>query len=507
MVRHLFLVFLFVTGCSAQAVQIDSLLIQNVNVVTPDRPEVQYDVDVLIEDGNIVAVDSNLAHNDDVKVIDGRGLYLTPGLIDSHVHLYHATGLKRQYTDDYDALYRAYMEQAPLSYLYFGYTTLIELNADFETLDNFKQHPLKPRVFHCGQGVVMPDGFMALEYEDGGITRAFPDFLYDAYRGGLFPDGFNRRDHTPAAVVKSVVDKGGICVKLFYEEALWWPGGAPEFALPTKEIVSDVVNAAHDLGLPVILHATTAAGHAFGVDVGVDILTHGPWEWSGVSYDHMVPPPEVKAVADKIAMGATKLQPTMQTLRNTASMFDSASLDHPALAHVLPAAYINYLKTDAQVQRDKFLAIFGPSFNDMLGAERNSEVQLTELGRLQLAFNMRYERLIGTMQQKGTKLLFGTDTAVGGFGWGNPPGLNGYMEMLGWQRAGISLRAIFEAATLGNAKAFGLNHTIGTITPGKRADLLLMRGNPLEDLSAYDAIETVIIAGRPIARADLSAGK
>jgi imidazolonepropionase-like amidohydrolase len=121
------------------------------------------------------------------------------------------------------------------------------------------------------------------------------------------------------------------------------------------------------------------------------------------------------------------------------------------------------------------------------------------------AFNSRYERLVGEMDANGAELLFGTDTAVGGFGWASPPGLAGYWEMRAWVRAGISLRSLFESMTIANARAFGLDGEIGTIEAGKRADLLVLADNPLVDVSAYDTIKIVILGGNEIQRDSLSA--
>jgi imidazolonepropionase-like amidohydrolase len=50
-----------------------------------------------------------------------------------------------------------------------------------------------------------------------------------------------------------------------------------------------------------------------------------------------------------------------------------------------------------------------------------------------------------------------------------------------------------------------LDDEIGTIEPGKKANLLLLGADPLEDVKAYDAIETVFLHGRPIRRETLSA--
>jgi imidazolonepropionase-like amidohydrolase len=99
-------------------------------------------------------------------------------------------------------------------------------------------------------------------------------------------------------------------------------------------------------------------------------------------------------------------------------------------------------------------------------------------------------------------LIFGTDTPAGD-GIGNPPGLNGRWEIQNWADAGASPAQILRAATIDNAAALGLQGSLGTIEPGKQADLLLLRSNPLRNVRAYDSIELVILRGRPIHRSEL----
>src|SRR5258708_27349167 len=94
------------------------------------------------------------------------------------------------------------------------------------------------------------------------------------------------------------------------------------------------------------------------------------------------------------------------------------------------------------------------------------------------------------MLQDRVPLLFGSDTPAGD-GFGNPPGLNGRLELQDWTDAGASLPLILRAATLDNAMALGLSHQLGSIEAGKRADLLLLTQNPLSTVSAYDSIERV----------------
>jgi imidazolonepropionase-like amidohydrolase len=56
------------------------------------------------------------------------------------------------------------------------------------------------------------------------------------------------------------------------------------------------------------------------------------------------------------------------------------------------------------------------------------------------------------------------------------------IELLG--DAGFSPSGAIEAATRTPARMLGLETEIGTVEPGKRADLLIVGGDPLEDLRA-----------------------
>ncbi|MEE2980718.1 MAG: amidohydrolase family protein [Pseudomonadota bacterium] len=70
----------------------------------------------------------------------------------------------------------------------------------------------------------------------------------------------------------------------------------------------------------------------------------------------------------------------------------------------------------------------------------------------------------------------------------------------------MPLSTLFEALTIGNARAFALDRDIGTIEAGKHADLLILTSNPLEDVTAYNTIDLVILGGVVIPRHSLSAG-
>ncbi len=68
-------------------------------------------------------------------------------------------------------------------------------------------------------------------------------------------------------------------------------------------------------------------------------------------------------------------------------------------------------------------------------------------------------------------------------------------EMLALRDLGMTPEQVLLAATRGNADVLGLSDEIGTIAVGKRADLVLLRGNPLEDLGRARDVQAVVAGG------------
>jgi len=70
------------------------------------------------------------------------------------------------------------------------------------------------------------------------------------------------------------------------------------------------------------------------------------------------------------------------------------------------------------------------------------------------------------------------------------------MELL--QQAGLSNAEIITAATATAARVCGYGNEIGALQPGYLADVLIVNGNPLEDLAALQRVQTVILAGQVV---------
>jgi imidazolonepropionase-like amidohydrolase len=104
----------------------------------------------------------------------------------------------------------------------------------------------------------------------------------------------------------------------------------------------------------------------------------------------------------------------------------------------------------------------------------------------------------------GGRLVFGSDTPSAPT-YGNPPGLNGFLELERLAAAGIPLPRLLEGATIEAARAFHLDSLYGTVERVKVANLLLLRADPLKTVEAYDAIDLVVVRGRLVDRSVLAA--
>jgi len=98
-------------------------------------------------------------------------------------------------------------------------------------------------------------------------------------------------------------------------------------------------------------------------------------------------------------------------------------------------------------------------------------------------------------QQKGAKYLAGSATDV----WGTMPGISLHTELEFLHKIGLTRREVLAAATSNFADAFGWQE-LGKIEAGRRADILVLNRNPLEELRHLDDIALLMAAGDIIDR-------
>jgi hypothetical protein len=105
--------------------------------------------------------------------------------------------------------------------------------------------------------------------------------------------------------------------------------------------------------------------------------------------------------------------------------------------------------------------------------------------------------LLRAMRDKGVRVMAGTDANTAG----TVPGFSLHDELKSLTKAGLSPAQSLRSATA--APAERMNHKAGRIAPGYRADMVLLRANPLEDIANTRTIEGVIVDGRFLDRAQL----
>jgi imidazolonepropionase-like amidohydrolase len=489
--------WLALAGALPGALLASDLQIEHVTIVSPERGRPMRDASVRVHDGRIAAISTargaTTPSSRDTIAMDGSGLFLAPGLIDSHVHLDEIPGMTADQEAQHPDIAKAARNQIPRSYLLYGFTTLIDLISTPQDMARWKSHDIVPDTYFCG-GAALMDGYSMNYAPKPQRYQGWPYMLIEP--GTQAPDGINPAMHTPQAVVSRMKADGAICVKTFFERGF---GGVRDLPVPKLETIRELVKAAHAAGLPVLLHANSDEAQRFGLDAGVDIMAHGMWNWYTENSATSDLTPGIKMLLDDELAQNVGWQPTMQVLYGIRDVFSTSLLSDPRLSRVVPSNLIEWYRSpegqwfrEEVSQSFKFPANASPSQVEHIVYEGMAPV--IDRGKHATAY---------VIARHG-RILFGTDTPSAP-SYANPPGLNGWLEMRRLIDAGETPAQIFKSATLTNAQALNLDLDIGTVQVGKRANLLLLRQDPTQTIDAYDGIVKVILNGRPLDPSELSA--
>jgi hypothetical protein len=250
----------------------------------------------------------------------------------------------------------------------------------------------------------------------------------------------------------------------------------------------------------------------FALEAGADVIAHGMWHWE-------VPPPAksqpvalgtvspaVKKILDEVVTRNIGWQPTIQVLHGLVDPFDPAYLANPALGRVDPADLIAWYRTPAPE---------GQWFHALVAADfaKNPDGSVRSPAEIRASAEAVFDPLLAQVtnatayvaQHRGN-ILFGTDTPSAPT-YANQPGLNGFVEMHRLVAAGMTPAQVLRAATLANAEALRMTKDIGTVQAGKRANLLLMREDPMQSVDAYASIVKVVVGGRVLDASELVANR
>ena len=242
------------------------------------------------------------------------------------------------------------------------------------------------------------------------------------------------------------------------------------------EQVKVVAHEAHRLGMTVTGHVPIGLTAFQVIDAGQDQINH-------ISYitDIMHAPfPSDMSRVDK-----AKATATLDLDSPEAQKALSFLKDHHTVVDPTMALFELFTATTAKVPASfepgvgKVAPELAQQLTDVEPPSERSEIS-EKLFQKELA-------IVGALHHAGIPVIAGTDQAV--------PGYSLHREIELYVQAGFTPLEAIQAATIVPARAMGLGQESGTVEKGKRADLLLIDGNPLEDIHNTRNIEYVITNG------------
>ncbi|HEY2593741.1 MAG TPA: amidohydrolase family protein, partial [Chloroflexota bacterium] len=269
-----------------------------------------------------------------------------------------------------------------------------------------------------------------------------------------------------------------------------------------EESLKAILETAHGLGLRVTGHVPRTITMTRAVQLGMDCLEH-----ISITGRELLSPEE-----------ADRLDPLPVARRETLlwERFDLESEPMKRLVRLLADSRIFLdptLLVDSALSLDSYrIDTENPANADVpadvqaafAGGERAAifDVSQVDLDVAREGFVKR-QRLVGMMHAAGVRLLAGTDC----FGLGKQlPGLGLQNELVLLVESGLSPLAALQAATLTAAEALDQSENLGTLEPGKLADVTILEADPLVDIRNARRVRQVLKGGRVYDAADLRAG-
>ena len=374
------------------------------------------------------------------EVISTEGMSVLPGLWDMHVHL--MINGHSNYAH-WDKTYPPMMETVimPASarqLLMAGVTSARDLGA-----------PLKA-------SIAVRDRIRKGDIPGPTLYVSGPFIQHEPYPGTEYVRWGVKGTDDARAKVRTLAEAGVDVIKLIDQDQM------------TIEEVAAVVDEAHKRKLPVVAHSHRPEEIRRGLQVGVDCFEH-----TGLATAPEFPADVIALIRErtaKMSLGPLFWTPTVQGLLNYEYVRDNPEqLDDPSWQVGLPQSIVDDIKQS--LKQPGQLGYY----------------QITPLRRPTLA------RKIAQLSESGVVLLIGTDSGI-------PMNFHSqttWRELDAWvNNFGIPAMTAIRAATYWPSVAMRVSDQVGTITAGKYADIIAVRGDVLRHIDLLQDVDIVIKHGR-----------
>ena len=437
-----------ITGANAQE---NILAFTHVNVIDATGTPVKADATVVLRGPHIALVgkSSDVKVPSRAQVIEGRGKYMIPGFWDMHVHEIFGAWLPED------------EKVIPLLFVANGVTGVRDMGGDLEPLKRWRSR------IAAGE-MVGPRMIISGPMLDGPVPQ-FPSSapITNATDGRRTVEEL-QKNGADFIKIQSLIPRDG-----YFAAA----DEAKKLGIVFAGHVPDKVRAveASNAGQKSIEHLTGVFEGCSTVEDELMSKPRGPGRGQFLaSYD----PQRAKELIALFVRNQTWQVPTLYWEQGE-WLIEKTNAGPDQLAKFAPPAWKE--RTWPMFTRD---ITKGWSTDPIGDRERFVQAEL---------------KIVGEMHRASVPILAGTDTAAGVRVY---PGFSLHSELELLVKAGLSPMQALQSATLNAGKYLGLADS-GTIENGKRADLVLLDANPLEDIRNTRKIRSVVLAGRYFSRADL----
>ena len=393
------------------------------------------------------------------ETVEAAGKTILPGLIDVHVHLGAPGGFCPDMSK-YDA--EKSMQRNLAAYLYSGVTTVRSVGDNPGRILKVRSTVSSGEVLGadlqtCGPMFTAPSGHG---------TEYFKDFP-PAIRSKLEKQNLRLPASTDEAhqQVDELKKQGADCIKAILEAGA---GGHVYNRLDTG-LFNAIAQQARADSLPLAVHTGDVRDVTDAVEAQANSIEHG-------SFRERIP----DSLFDQMARQGTFYDPTL-SMGEALKDFAAGKTD---------------LLERSLVQQVGPPELLRGTEEAMASAETDS--LRTSLGRYPLDMAIAIDNL-KRAHQHAVSLVSGSD--AGNYLVIHGPTVQHEMQL--WVQAGVLPAVALQAATMNAARLLRSDDRIGSIRPGEDADLLVVDGNPLDDITATERISLVVFKGERIDRTEL----